>query len=228
MLCIVLIINQRESSSQAQTNWKTVTLEGLLEFLSDCAAIPPVVEHSEACQFSPLPRSDPPWAPWWVLVAIVSLVVTVSDSDVSLWIVGDWTVKTITFSQSKLHKVSTCSFESRLSLSIYLCLFVCLFFVGDPRVLANLDWQGRGSVSRGNWSSCFSSDLSWTSWRSHWGSSRTWWTRYSWWSRHKHTEGSVTVTGPVRGPVYDDNLLYYSMRYRSTLDDLRIDPSGAF
>ena len=63
MLCIVLIINQRESSSQAQTNWKTVTLEGLLAFLSDCAAIPPVVEHSEACQFSPLPRSDPPWAP---------------------------------------------------------------------------------------------------------------------------------------------------------------------
>ena len=59
-ICIVLITKQEPPSSPAGeiSENKTVSVQRLLTFLSDCAAVPPVVEADKTCQHQPLPRSD--------------------------------------------------------------------------------------------------------------------------------------------------------------------------
>ena len=61
ILCIVLVIDHRQQTSSYRpdtegSSEKTVPIQKLLSFLSDCASIPPVVPSDETCQYKPLPR----------------------------------------------------------------------------------------------------------------------------------------------------------------------------
>ena len=62
ILCIVLVVNHHHQALYSQDLQppaeKTISVQRLLTFLTECAAIPPVVEHDKTCHHQPLPRSD--------------------------------------------------------------------------------------------------------------------------------------------------------------------------